>query len=90
MLRPCSSPAAPPPPAAALGEPHFAHGMCRTCFLHFCEATGGLFAGANPPAFEAARAREAAEAEQAELLALEGGGEWFSFQHWLSKAIVEP
>ena len=54
--------------------------MCRACFLSFFTAHGGMYGGANPPAYAAARAREAAAAEAAaaegeggELLALEGG-----------------
>lgn len=56
---------APGRPPAGMGEAHFAHGMCRACFLEFFSATGGLYAGHNPPAFEAARERERRVAEAA-------------------------
>lgn len=54
-----------------MSEPHFAHGMCRSCYLSFVRISGGVQAeGANPPAFEAARRKEALP-----LLALEDGDE---------------
>ncbi|KAL4428055.1 hypothetical protein ABPG75_002144 [Micractinium tetrahymenae] len=48
-----------------MGEAHFAHAMCRACYLDFIETTGGVYNGANPPAFDRARKKEQ------ELLALE-------------------
>lgn len=71
LLARCLTPAPPSPslapgrPPAGMGEAHFAHGMCRACFLEFFSATGGLYAGHNPPAFEAARERERRAAEAA-------------------------
>ena len=53
-------------------RPHFAHDMCRDCYIEFCGATGGMADGANPPAFERARRQEE---EEGELLALTAGGE---------------
>lgn len=48
-----------------MGEAHFAHAMCRACYLDFIQTTGGVYNGADPPAFERARKKEQ------ELLALE-------------------
>ncbi|KAK9817299.1 hypothetical protein WJX72_012355 [[Myrmecia] bisecta] len=60
------------------GDAHFAHGMCRTCFVEYLEVCGGAYSGADPPAYtrgleKEALALEAAQAEEA--LALEGPGE---------------
>jgi hypothetical protein len=57
-----------------LGEAHFAHGMCKSCFLEFYSTTGGMHAGANPPAYEAARLREQQEAQRQQEEAGVGGG----------------
>ncbi|KAL4445344.1 hypothetical protein ABPG77_011169 [Micractinium sp. CCAP 211/92] len=51
-----------------MGEAHFAHAMCRACYLEFIQTTGGMYNGADPPAFERARKKE-------ELLALEAPGD---------------
>ena len=60
----------PPSPPAGLGEAHFAHAMCRQCYLEFMTTSGGLHNGANPPAFERNRRKE-----MMELLALPEPGE---------------
>lgn len=39
-------------------EPHFAHGMCRQCFTDFVRISGGMYNGANPPAFAKNRRAE--------------------------------
>jgi hypothetical protein len=39
-------------------EPHFAHGMCRQCFADFVRISGGMYNGANPPAFARNRRAE--------------------------------
>ncbi|KAK4589919.1 hypothetical protein RGQ29_020480 [Quercus rubra] len=36
------------------GEPHFAHGLCRTCYDAFIKLSGGLHGGSEPPAFQRA------------------------------------
>ena len=51
-------------------EPHFAHGMCRQCFADFVRISGGMYNGANPPAF--ARNRRAEEKVGEKPLALPG------------------
>nr|GLL24119.1 transcription factor IIIB 60 kDa subunit-like isoform X1 [Ipomoea trifida] len=33
-------------------EPHFAHGLCRSCYAEFIEISGGLMGGSDPPAFQ--------------------------------------
>ncbi|XP_019162964.1 PREDICTED: transcription factor IIIB 60 kDa subunit-like isoform X3 [Ipomoea nil] len=33
-------------------EPHFAHGLCRSCYAEFIELSGGLMGGSDPPAFQ--------------------------------------
>ncbi|KAL3519769.1 hypothetical protein ACH5RR_017918 [Cinchona calisaya] len=35
-------------------EPHFAHGLCRSCYKDFIELSGGLNGGSEPPAFQVA------------------------------------
>jgi len=38
------------------GDAMFAHGMCKECYVHFIEVTGGINSkGANPPAFTASQ-----------------------------------
>ncbi|KAL4626828.1 hypothetical protein ACB092_05G125200 [Castanea dentata] len=34
------------------GAPHFAHGLCRTCYDAFVKLSGGLHGGLEPPAFQ--------------------------------------
>ncbi|KAK4591006.1 hypothetical protein RGQ29_021269 [Quercus rubra] len=36
------------------GAPHFAHGLCRTCYDAFVKLSGGLHGGSEPPAFQRA------------------------------------
>ncbi|KAF5462797.1 hypothetical protein F2P56_018774 [Juglans regia] len=36
------------------GKPHFAHGLCRSCYEDFVELSGGLHGGSEPPAFQRA------------------------------------
>ncbi|XP_035547132.1 transcription factor IIIB 60 kDa subunit-like isoform X3 [Juglans regia] len=36
------------------GKPHFAHGLCRSCYEDFVELSGGLHGGSEPPAFQQA------------------------------------
>lgn len=49
-------------------EPHFAHGLCRSCYKDFIELSGGLNGGCEPPAFQVAErdrlARASAEKER--------------------------
>ena len=57
---------------------HFAHGMCRACYLEYARVSGGAIGGEDPPAFQAAelkRAREKAKALAGRTLApaLAGG-----------------
>ncbi|KAI5657094.1 hypothetical protein M9H77_25887 [Catharanthus roseus] len=33
-------------------EPHFAHGLCKSCYKDFVELSGGLNGGSEPPAFQ--------------------------------------
>ncbi|KAA8515245.1 hypothetical protein F0562_018525 [Nyssa sinensis] len=33
-------------------EPHFAHGLCRSCYTDFIKLSGGLNGGSEPPAFQ--------------------------------------
>ncbi|XP_027158860.1 transcription factor IIIB 60 kDa subunit-like isoform X2 [Coffea eugenioides] len=48
-------------------EPHFAHGLCSSCYKDFIELSGGLDEGCEPPAFQVAErdrlARASAEKE---------------------------
>lgn len=38
------------------GEPHFAHGMCRNCFVEYLNVSGGTFDGQHdPPAYQTVR-----------------------------------
>lgn len=56
----------------AAGEGALALGssaMCKECYLHFMEATGGLDQdGANPPAFIAAQNKEALVSDDSNAL----------------------
>ncbi|KAL2921505.1 Transcription factor IIIB 90 kDa subunit [Bienertia sinuspersici] len=36
------------------GKPHFAHGLCVTCYHEFIKLSGGLDGGSEPPAFQRA------------------------------------
>ncbi|KMT16720.1 hypothetical protein BVRB_3g050040 [Beta vulgaris subsp. vulgaris] len=36
------------------GKPHFAHGLCETCYHEFIRISGGLDGGSEPPAFQRA------------------------------------
>ncbi|XP_030971818.1 transcription factor IIIB 90 kDa subunit-like isoform X2 [Quercus lobata] len=36
------------------GAPHFAHGLCRSCYDAFVKLSGGLHGGSEPPAFQRA------------------------------------
>ena len=39
------------------GSTHFAHGMCRQCYLEYARVSGGARGGEDPPAFQAAEER---------------------------------
>ncbi|CAI9087437.1 OLC1v1021505C1 [Oldenlandia corymbosa var. corymbosa] len=43
-------------------EPHFAHGLCRSCYKDFLELSGGLNGGSEPPAFQVAEMKRLAKA----------------------------
>mgnify|MGYP006131690415 CR=1 FL=1 len=43
---------------------HFAHGMCRACYLEYARVSGGAIGGEDPPAFQAAENKRAKEAAQ--------------------------
>ncbi|CEG00123.1 Brf1-like TBP-binding [Ostreococcus tauri] len=43
--------------------PHFAHGMCRSCYIDYVRISGGSMGGADPPAFMRAKAIRKAESE---------------------------
>ena len=47
------------------GSTHFAHGMCRQCYLEYARVSGGARGGEDPPAFQAAEARRDREAQRA-------------------------
>jgi transcription factor IIIB subunit 2 len=57
------------------GVHHFAHGMCRMCFVEYCQVSGGVHqAGLDPPAFvraELQRLDDAAAHARTTTLALE-------------------
>ena len=36
------------------GAAHFAHGMCRACYVEYARVSGGAVGGEDPPAFKAA------------------------------------
>lgn len=44
------------------GEPHFAHGLCETCYGEFVKISGGLDGGSEPPAFQRAERERLARA----------------------------
>ena len=44
------------------GATHFAHGMCRMCYLEYARVSGGAAGGEDPPAFQAAETRREKEA----------------------------
>ncbi|CAI9112832.1 OLC1v1013326C1 [Oldenlandia corymbosa var. corymbosa] len=47
-------------------EPHFAHGLCRSCYKDFLEFSGGLNGGSDPPAFQVAEIKRLTEASSCE------------------------
>ena len=47
------------------GATHFAHGMCRQCYLEYARVSGGARGGEDPPAFQAAEAKRDRDAQLA-------------------------
>ena len=47
--------------------PHFAQGMCRTCYIDYVRVSGGSVGGSDPPAFSRAQVRKD-EQEDAPLM----------------------
>lgn len=47
------------------GVAHFAHGMCRVCYLEYARVSGGARGGEDPPSFQAAEAKRDQEAAAA-------------------------
>ena len=43
------------------GAAHFAHGMCRMCYVEYARVSGGSRGGEDPPAFQAAEQRREKE-----------------------------
>ena len=52
------------------GVAHFAHGMCRACYIDYARVSGGAQGGQDPPAFQEAEEKREREAK-ALLLASE-------------------
>ena len=55
--------------------PHFAHGMCRACYVDYVRISGGSVGGADPPAFMRAEAKRKIDAKQKLLLPALSSGE---------------
>ncbi|CAO2832644.1 unnamed protein product [Amaranthus hypochondriacus] len=51
------------------GEPHFAHGLCKSCYQEFVKISGGLCGGSEPPAFQRAERERSAKALANEMSA---------------------
>ena len=51
------------------GAAHFAHGMCRACYVEYARVSGGAVGGEDPPAFKAAELKRKRE-EQAKASGL--------------------
>jgi transcription initiation factor TFIIIB Brf1 subunit/transcription initiation factor TFIIB len=51
------------------GAAHFAHGMCRACYVEYARVSGGAVGGEDPPAFKAAELKRKRE-DQANALGL--------------------
>ena len=49
------------------GATHFAHGMCRMCYVEYARVCGGARGGEDPPAFQAAENKRKKE-EQRQLM----------------------
>ena len=48
--------------------PHFAQGMCRTCYIDYVRVSGGSFGGSDPPSFARSRLMRKEDEEKAQLL----------------------
>ena len=55
--------------------PHFAHGMCRACYVDYVRISGGSVGGADPPAFMRAEAKRKIDEKQKLLLPATSSGE---------------
>ncbi|KAG7943401.1 hypothetical protein I3843_15G036600 [Carya illinoinensis] len=67
------------------GKPHFAHGLCRSCYEDFVELSGGLHGGSEPPAFQRAE-RERIAMESANK---QGGESSVFLMPWLGSENIE-
>ncbi|KAG2666104.1 hypothetical protein I3760_15G040000 [Carya illinoinensis] len=67
------------------GKPHFAHGLCRSCYEDFVELSGGLHGGSEPPAFRRAE-RERIAMESANK---QGGESSVFLMPWLGSENIE-
>ncbi|CAO2837433.1 unnamed protein product [Amaranthus hypochondriacus] len=50
-------------------EPHFAHGLCKSCYQEFIKISGGLDGGSEPPAFQRAERERSMKAMANEISA---------------------
>ena len=49
------------------GAAHFAHGMCRACYVEYARVSGGAVGGEDPPAFKAVELKRKRENDSASL-----------------------